>query len=65
MTVRIKKLGPEGHRTVTLSEEEAQEMLDAEAGRYFIRNNKTGKIVREIKVRKGLDLTMIPVVAGG
>ncbi len=65
MVVKIRKLGSEGHKTLKLSEEEAQEMLDADVGRYFIRNNQTGKIVREIKVRKGQDLTMIPIVAGG
>jgi len=65
MTVKVKKLGFEGHKTVFLSEEEAQEMINAEGERYFIRNDKTGKIVREIKVRKGQELTLIPIVAGG
>lgn len=65
MGVKIHILGKNGHETIELSKEEAEHLIEAEEGRYFIIDSKTKQILREIKLEEGQELMMIPIVSGG
>ena len=58
-------LNKKGHETVELTEEEAEELLSAEQGRYFILDAESHKPIREIKLEDGQELMLIPISTGG
>jgi len=61
--VKIKKLGPEGHEEIEVPKEEAERMIEAEAGRYFVVSE--GKILREVKLKEDQELMLVPIIKGG
>jgi hypothetical protein len=65
MVVRIRKLGSSGHDTFNLTLDEAQAMVDAEEGRYFVIDQETTKLVSEVKLKDGQKIMMVPIVQGG
>jgi len=65
MGVKIHILGKKGHETVELPPKEAEELIEAEEGRYFVVDAETKQILREIKLEEGQELMMIPIVRGG
>jgi len=65
MVVRIRKLGLSGHDTFNLSLDEAQAMVDVDAGRYFVIDEETTKLVSEVKLKDGQKIMMVPIVQGG
>jgi hypothetical protein len=65
MVVRIRKLGLSGHDTFNLTLDEAQAMVDVDAGRYFVIDEETTKLVSEVKLKDGQKIMMVPIVQGG
>jgi hypothetical protein len=65
MTVRIRKLGSSGHDSFNLTLDEAQAMVDADAGRYFVIDEETTKVLTEVKLKDGQKIMMVPMVQGG
>ena len=65
MTVKIKKIGREGHSEVDVSQEQAIEMCRAEEGRYFVIDSKTKQLVKEINIKDGQELMLVPIIRGG
>jgi len=63
--IRIRVLGAKGDETKELTVEEAEDMVEAELGTYYVVNAETKKIMREIKLEDGMSLMMIPAVQGG
>ena len=65
MTVKIRFLNRRGDEALHLSVEEAQNLVDAEQGRYFVVDTVTRKIMHEVKVADGQSLVLMPVIRGG
>lgn len=63
--VLVKKLGPSGHETIQISVEEAESLIEAEKGRYFVRDKKTGQILHEIHLEEDQEIALIPIATGG
>jgi len=65
LVVKISYLNKKGHETIELSPEEAERLVEAEQGRYFVVDAQTKRILREIKIEDGQELLFIPFVRGG
>ena len=65
MVVRLKKLGPQGHREFNLTLKEAREAVDADPGKYLIVDEETERIIKSIHLRDGQKIVMVPVIEGG
>ena len=63
--IRIRVLGAKGDETKELTVEEAEDMVEAELGTYYVVNAETKKIMREIKLEDGMSLMLLPAVRGG
>jgi len=63
--VRLKKLGPQGHREFNLTLKEAREAVDADPGKYLIVDEETERIIKSIHLRDGQKIVMVPVIEGG
>ena len=63
--IKITMLNKTGHETLELTEQEAEDLLHAEFGRYFIVDEETKKPLREIKLEDGQELMLIPISTGG
>ena len=63
---KVDILGPKGHETVVLPPEEAEKLIAEEYGkRYFVRDQKTREILREIKLEEDQEIALIPIAGGG
>ena len=65
MTVTLILLTRSGHEEVQTTAEEAQALIDAEPGKYYVVNADTKDIIRQVVVEEGQTLQLIPVVQGG
>jgi len=65
MTVKIKKIGKDGHSEIDVTPEQAIEMCTAEEGRYFVIDSKTKQLVKEINIKDGQELMLVPIIRGG
>jgi len=63
--VKISYLNKRGHETVEMTVEEAENLIEAEQGRYYVVNMETKQVLREIKVEDGQKLMLVPFVQGG
>jgi len=65
LPVKIVYLNRKGHETVELSPKEAEQLIKAEQGRYFVVDAETRQVLREIKLEDGQELMLVPIVRGG
>lgn len=65
MPVKIRYLNKKGDTPLELTPEEAQELVDAEEGKYFVVDAETRQILHEVEVKNGQNLVLMPVVRGG
>lgn len=65
MVVKIRKMYSGGDETQTLTQEEAQNLIETEKGRYFVVDAATKKILKEVKVEDGQELLLVPILSGG
>ena len=65
MVVSIRYLNRKGDEHLNLSVAEAESLLDAEEGKYYVVDEVTQKIISEVKVEDGQKLVLMPIVRGG
>jgi molybdopterin converting factor small subunit len=63
--VKVSILNIKGHHKVEMSVEEAENLIREKGERYFIVDEKTGKVVRELKLRDNQEIALVPKVTGG
>lgn len=63
--VKVSVMGKEGHRKIEMSVAEAEALIREKGERYFVADEKTGKILKEIKLRENQEIALIPKVTGG
>ena len=60
MVVKVKQLGPMGHAAVELSVEDAEKLIYGKGDRYFVVDEKTKKVIQEVKLEDGQEIALIP-----
>ncbi len=63
--VKVRILDERGHSKVELSVKETERLIREKGERYFVADEKTGKIIKEIKLRENQEIALIPKVTGG
>ena len=63
--IRVLVANRKGHSEVELSPEEAERLIEAELGRYYIVDAETRKVVSPVELRENQVLMMLPIVGGG
>ena len=65
MSVKITVLTRRGHEELSLSREEAQQLIEAERGNYYIVDAGSRELLHEVVVEDGRELLLIPIAEGG
>lgn len=65
MTVKIRYLNKKGDEPIELTIEEAEQLIEAEQGRYFVVDAESRKLLQEVEVKDGQSLVLLPIVKGG
>jgi D-lyxose ketol-isomerase len=63
--VRIRILNELGHESVELAPEEANRLITVSQGRYFVMDEDTHCMLRELKLEPGQRIALIPKANGG
>lgn len=63
--IKIRKLTDKGDEAQEVTVEEAEEMIEAEAGNYFVVDADSKKVLKELKLEDGQSLMLIPRACGG
>lgn len=65
MVVKLRRMYSGGDEEKQLTIDEAQSMVQAEEGRYFVVDKETRKVIKPVEIVDGQELLMIPVLRGG
>jgi hypothetical protein len=65
MTVKLSILNQKGHEVQELSLEDAQNLVDAEKGKYYVIDSETRNMIQVVDIEDGQELLLIPIVSGG
>lgn len=65
--VHVRVLNELGHETFELTPEEAEELIMGKEGRFFVVDEETRKLIREVSVslEPGQRIALIPIAKGG
>lgn len=63
--VKISILDEKGHRRIELPAADAEQLIHEKGERYFVVDQKTQKIVKELKLREDQEIALIPKITGG
>jgi len=63
--VHVRVLNELGHEPLELSPEEVRNMIQLERGRYFVVNEETMSMVKELSFEPGQRIALIPIARGG
>ena len=63
--VHVRVLNELGHEPLELSPEEVRNMIQLERGRYFVVNEETMTMVKELSFEPGQRIALIPIARGG
>ena len=63
--VKVRVLNELGHESLEMSPEEFKDMIQLERGRYFVVDEETMSIVKELSVEPGQRIALIPIARGG
>lgn len=63
--VSVRRLNELGHETLELTPEEAERLMFASQGRYFVVDEATKNLVKEVSLEPGQRIALIPIARGG
>ena len=63
--IEVKIANQKGHETQLLSEEDAERLIEAEQGKYYILDPETHRILRKVDVGEHEALMLLPIPGGG
>ena len=63
--VKVRVLNELGHESLELSPEEVRNMIQLERGRYFVVNEETMTIMKELSFEPRQRIALIPIARGG
>lgn len=63
--VHVRVLNELGHEPLELSPEEVRNMIQLERGCYFVVNEETMSMVKELSFEPGQRIALIPIARGG
>lgn len=63
--VHVRKLGELGHEPLELTPEEAERLMVSVQGRYFVVDEETRALLKEVTPEPGQRIALIPIARGG
>lgn len=63
--VSVRRLNELGHETLELTPEEAERLIFASQGRYFVVDEGTRALLKEVSLEPGQRIALIPIAMGG
>ena len=63
--VSVRRLNELGHETLELTPEEAEKLIVSEQGRYFVVDEATRTLLKEVSLEPGQRIALIPIARGG
>ena len=63
--VKVRMLNERGHETLELTPEEAERLVVSEQGRYFVIDEETRAILKDVSLEPGQRIALIPIARGG
>jgi len=63
--IEVKIANRKGHETQMLSGEDADRLIEAERGRYYVVDPETHRILRNVDIGEHEALMLLPIPAGG
>ena len=63
--VHVRKLGELGHEPLELTPEETVRLILSEHGRYFVVDEATRSLLKEVTPEPGQRIALIPIARGG
>ena len=63
--VHVSILNLLGHEALELSTEEAERLIHLEHGRYFVVDEATKTLIKEVNLEPGQRIALIPIARGG
>jgi hypothetical protein len=61
----VRRLNELGHETLELTPEEAEKLIVSAQGRYFVVDEATRTLVKEVSLEPGQRIALIPIARGG
>lgn len=63
--IKVRVLNELGHEPLELSPEDFKDMIQLEQGRYFVIDEETKSILKDLNVEPGQRIALIPIAKGG
>ena len=63
--VHVRRLSELGHETLELTPEEAERLMVSVQGRYFVVDEETRSLLKEVTPELGQRIALIPIARGG
>jgi len=63
--VSVRRLNELGHETLELTPEDAEKLIVSEQGRYFVVDEATQALLKEVSLEPGQRIALIPIARGG
>jgi len=61
----VRRLNELGHETLELTPEDAEKLIVSEQGHYFVVDEATRTLLKEVSLEPGQRIALIPIARGG
>ena len=61
----MRRLNELGHETLELTPEDAEKLIVSEQGHYFVVDEATRTLLKEVSLEPGQRIALIPIARGG